>query len=124
MADLEFSSYIFYMLFNEAKNQSEDPMTFLKNRKNGAQESAKKAKEKGGDSMLSYYHFAAKDQPYLEVIKVLREEGLKPAMNLCKKNYKNLKSQVDLDMGQKEYQAIVGKIEVFGECYIKFKGLI
>ena len=74
--------------------------------------------------MLSYYHFAAKDQPYLEVIKVLREEGLKPAMNLCKKNYKNLKSQVDLDMGQKEYQAIVGKIEVFGECYIKFKGLI
>jgi hypothetical protein len=113
------------MIFNEAKNQSsEDPMTFLKNRKSGAQESAKKAKEKGGDAMLSYYHFAAKDQPYTEVIRTLREQGLKPAIDLCKRNYKDLKSQVDLDMSQKDYQDIVGKIEVYGECYIKFKGLI
>jgi hypothetical protein len=112
------------MLFNEEKKQSEDPMTFLKNRKNGAKESAKKAKEKGGDAILSFYHFDAKDKPYEEVIKILKEEGLKPAIKYSKEKYDNLISQVDLDMDQKDYQDIVGRIEVYGECYIKFKGMI
>lgn len=103
--------------------QSDDPMQFLKNRKAGAQESAKKAKEKGGDAILSYYHFAAKDMPYAEIIRKLREEGLKPTIQLCKEKYKNLIDQVDLDMDQKKYQYIVGEIEVYGECYIKFKDM-
>lgn len=110
------------MYFSEAsKNkESDDLMTFLKNRKNGAKETAAKAKEKGGDAILSYYHFAAKDKPYAEVLSALKNDGLKAATKLCKDNYKTLMKAVDLDMGQKEYQAIVGKIEVFGECYIKF----
>lgn len=105
------------------KPQSDDPMEFLKNRKAGAQESAKKAKEKGGDAIVSYYHFAAKDKPYAEIIRKLREEGLKPAIALCKERYANLIRQVDLDMDQKKYQAVVGEIEVYGECYIKFKSI-
>ena len=109
------------MIYNEAKKQSEDPVVFLKNRKTGAAESAKKAKEKGGDALLSYYHFAAKDKPYAEIMRKLQEAGMSETIQLCKEKYENLISQVDLDMNQKKYQEIVGEIEVYGECYIKFK---
>lgn len=114
------------MYFSEAKNnqESDDLMEFLKNRKQGAKDSAAKAKEKGGDAMLSYYHFAAKDKPYNEVIRILRNEGLNAAVKLCKLNYKSLLKDLDLDMTQKSYQDIVGKIEVYGECYIKFKSVV
>lgn len=109
--------------FESKKEQSDDPMTFLKNRKAGADASAKAAKEKGGDAILSYYHFAAKDKPYAEVIRTLRNEGIESAKKLCKEKYKQLLSDVDLDMNQKEYQDVVGKLEVYGECYIKFLDL-
>jgi len=98
---------------------SEDPLEFLKNRKEGAKKTAEAAKEKGGDAILSYYHFAAKNKPYGKVIATLRNEGLDGAIGLCKKEYKNLMRSVDLDMNQKKYQAIVGEIEVYGECYIR-----
>lgn len=108
------------MFFIESSHSgSEDPLEFLKNRKTGAQETAKKAKEKGGDAMLSYYHFAAKDKPYAEVIRTFKNEGLETAIKLCKKEYKRLMKETDLDMSQKDYQAIVGRIEVYGECYIR-----
>lgn len=114
-----------FMYFSEAsKNkESDDLMVFLKNRRNGAKESAAKAKTKGGDAMLSYYHFAAKDKPYSEVTSILKNEGLKSAIKLCKDKYKMLLKDLDLDMGQKEYQDVVGKIEVYGECYIKFMSI-
>lgn len=98
---------------------SEDPVDFLKNRKEGAKKAAEAAKEKGGDSILSYYHFAAKNKPYSKVISTLRNEGLDGTIKLCKREYKNLMQAVDLDMNQKKYQAIVGEIEVYGECYIR-----
>jgi len=107
------------MYITESKNQSEDIMDFLNNRKNGAKETAANAKKKGGDAILSYYHFAAKDKPYAEIIGSLKQEGLAAAKKLCKQKYKELIKNVDLDMSQKDYQAIVGKIEVYGECYIR-----
>lgn len=107
------------MYLFESKHESEDIHDFLKNRKSGAQETAKKAKEKGGDAMLSYYHFAAKDRPYNEVIRTFKNDGLDAAIKLCKSEYKRLMRDCDLDMSQKDYQAIVGRIEVFGECYIR-----
>lgn len=109
------------MLLSENKHESEDVMVFLKNRKDGAKDSAAKAKEKGGDAMLSYYHFAAKDKPYAEVIKSMKQEGLKNTLSLCKQSYKNLVRNLDLDMSQKEYQRVVGEIEVYGECYIRLQ---
>jgi len=98
---------------------SEEPLEFLKNRREGAKKTAEAAKEKGGDSILSYYHFAAKNKPYGKVIGVFKAEGLDAALSFCKKEYKNLMKNVDLDMSQKAYQAIVGEIEVYGECYIR-----
>jgi DNA invertase Pin-like site-specific DNA recombinase len=96
-------------------------MVFLANRKAGAKASAAAAKEKGGDAMLSYYHFAAKDKPYADIIRSMKQDGLKSTLKLCKQQYKNLMSNVDLDMSQKDYQRVVGEIEVFGECYIRLQ---
>lgn len=109
------------MFINESKvPQSEDPMKFLKNRKAGAMKIAESAKEKGGDAILSYYHFAAKEKPYNDIMAMLRNEGMEASKKLCKERYNALMKGVDIDMDQKEYQAVVGKIEVYGECYIKF----
>ena len=117
---MKYSNQGNIMFMNEASIVgSEDPMEFLKNRKAGAQETAKKAKEKGGDAILSYYHFAAKDKPYGSVIKTFKNEGLDTTIKLCKNEYKRLMKECDLDMSQKEYQDIVGVIEVYGECYIR-----
>jgi hypothetical protein len=98
---------------------SEEPLDFLKNRKEGAKKSADMAKEKGGDSILSYYHFAAKSKPYSKVISIFKNEGLDAVLKLCKTEYKNLMKTVDLNMDQKKYQAVVGEIEVYGECFIR-----
>jgi hypothetical protein len=98
---------------------SDDPIEFLKNRREGAKKTAEAAKEKGGDAILSYYHFAAKNKPYGKVISVFKSEGLDATLKFCKEQYKNLMKNVDLDLNQKKYQAIVGEIEVYGECYIR-----
>ena len=98
---------------------SEEPLDFLKNRKEGAKKSADMAKEKGGDSILSYYHFAAKNKPYSKVMSIFKNEGLDAVLKLCKAEYKNLMKTVDLNMDQKKYQAVVGEIEVYGECFIR-----
>ncbi len=98
---------------------SDDPLEFLKNRKTGAQEAAKNAKAKGGDAMLSYYHFAAKDKPYAQIIRTFKNDGLDATIKLCKSEYKRLMKECDIDMNQKNYQDIVGRIEVYGECYIR-----
>jgi hypothetical protein len=106
------------------KPQSEDPLEFLINRRKGAAETAAKAKAKEGDAILSYYHFAAKDKPYAEVMKVLKNDGLKEAIKFAKSETKRVLNELDfINDTQKEFQALVGVIEVFGECYIKLQEL-
>jgi hypothetical protein len=106
------------------KPQSDDPLEFLINRRKGAAETAAKAKAKGGDAILSYYHFAAKDKPYAEVMKVLKNDGLKEAIKFAKSETKRVLNELDfINDTQKEFQALVGVIEVFGECYIKLQEL-
>jgi len=78
------------MFFIESSHSgSEDPLEFLKNRKAGAQETAKKAKEKGGDAMLSYYHFAAKTNHTQKLSELLKTKVSKPQLNYAKKNTKD-----------------------------------
>lgn len=102
------------------KPQSDDPLEFLINRRKGAAETAAKAKAKEGDAILSYYHFAAKDKPYAEVMKVLKNDGLKAAIKFSKSETKRVMGELDfINDTQKEFQALMGEIEVFGECYIK-----
>jgi hypothetical protein len=106
------------------KSQSDDPLEFLKNRRKGAQNNAADAKAKGGDAILSYYHFQAKDKPYREVTQILKNDGLKAAIKFSKSETKRVIRELDfINDTQKEFQALMGVIEVFGECYIKLQEL-
>lgn len=105
-------------------SQSDDPLDFLTNRRKGAADIAAKAKAKGGDAILTYYHFQAKDACYASVMKTLKNDGLKEAIKFAKSETKRVMNDLDyINDTQKEFQAIMGKIEVFGECYIKLQEL-
>lgn len=110
---------------NFMKPQSDDPLEFLKNRRKGAQNNAADAKAKGGDAILSYYHFSVKDKPYREVMQVLKNDGLQAAVKFCKNETKRVIRELDfIKDTQKEFQQIVGEIEVYGECYIKLLSIV
>ena len=85
----------------------------------GATKIANGAKEKGGPSMLTYHHFVVK-LPYYKGA----SEG-KFDMEGSKKEYKELLDRLckldEVEIGQVEFQKLVGKIEVLGELIIKHK---
>lgn len=102
------------------KQQSDDPLDFLINRRKGAADIAARAKAKGGDAILTFYHFQIKDSCYASVMKVLKNDGLKEAIKFAKSETKRVMNELDfINDTQKEFQALMGQIEVFGECYIK-----
>lgn len=89
--------------------------TFAETRMDGADKIAKTAKEKGGPSMLTYHHFKVK-LPYYKKA----SEG-KFDMEESKKEFDQCVKQLSDDMGQIEFQKLVGRIEVLGELIIKHK---
>ena len=87
------------------KQQSDDPLEFLKNRRKGAQNNAADAKAKGGDAILSYYHFEAKDKPYAEVMKALKNDGLKTSIKFSKDQTKSIMKELDfINEGKKHHR--------------------
>ena len=93
---------------------------FSKKRGDGASKIAENAKEKGGLSILTYYHFDVKAPYYKKA-----QEGTLD-MGKAKKELKSLMNQVyigieDMSIGQVEFQKVVGKIEVLGELLIENK---
>jgi hypothetical protein len=91
---------------------------FAETRLGGATKIVENAKEKGGPSMLTYHHFVVK-LPYYKKA----SEG-KFNMEESKKEFKqHLDKLCDVgnDMGQVEFQKLVGLIEVLGELIIKHK---
>lgn len=93
---------------------------FSKKRGEGASKIAENAKEKGGLSILTYYHFNVKAPYYKKA-----QEGTFD-LEKAKKELKSLMNQVymgieDMSIGQVEFQKVVGKIEVLGELLIENK---
>jgi hypothetical protein len=90
-------------------------LEFFEKRKAGAAKIAVEAKAKGGPSMLTYWHFSAKAQPYSEVISAIKSNKepsffLQKCQHLAGKlKFKTLK--------QEEFQKIMGQLEVYGEAY-------
>jgi hypothetical protein len=81
---------------------------------------AENAKEKGGLSMLTYYHFDVKEPYYKSAA-----EG-KLDFAEAEKELKGLISEVnngiqDMSIGQIDFQKKVGRIEVLGELLIEHK---
>jgi len=94
-------------------------LDFLRARRESAAEAARKAKEKGGYAMLSYYHFKAKDEPYKNALSVLKNEGMGELNKSLKEEYRKYTNDLKVkETTQKEFQDIVGKIEVIGEIII------
>ena len=84
----------------------------------GASKIVDNAKEKGGPAMLTYHHFVVK----LPYYKKASEGDFD--LSEAKKEYKeHLDKLCDLgsDIGQIEFQRLVGQIEVLGELIIKHK---
>lgn len=93
---------------------------FSKKRGEGAAKIAENAKEKGGLSILTYYHFDVKEPYYkkaqqgtLDLVKSKRE-----LKQLVEELYVGIN---DMSIKQVAFQKLVGKIEVLGELLIENK---
>ena len=91
---------------------------FLNKRKVGAEKIAKSSKEKGGYATLTAIHFAAKEKPYQDCLKWEDKAGKEEHYKAkAEEIYKRLK---DLDsLSQREFQALMGELEVYGEVYLR-----
>jgi hypothetical protein len=91
---------------------------FLNKRKAGAEKLAASAKKKGGYSTLTAIHFAAKEKPYADCLKWEDKEGKEKYFKAkAEEIYKKL---ADLDsLTQREFQDLMGRLEVYGEVYIR-----
>ena len=91
---------------------------FAQKRLEGATKITENAKEKGGTAMLTYHHFVVKLPYYKKAsegkfdIKETKTEFKEHLDKLCGLSK-------DVDMGQVEFQKLVGLIEVLGELIIK-----
>lgn len=93
---------------------------FAQKRYDGAKKITDNAKEKGGPALLTYHHFRVKLPYYKEAA-----EG-KFNLDETKKEFKEHLDELcglskDVDMGQVDFQKLVGIIEVLGELIIKSK---
>jgi hypothetical protein len=93
---------------------------FSEKRGEGAAKIAESAREKGGLSILTYYHFVVKE-PYYKKAK----EG-KLDLEKARKELKDLINELyqgtqDMSIKQIAFQKLVGKIEVLGELLIEDK---
>lgn len=117
-----------YQLILEKRIQP-DPTTeesfkqFLSKRAAGAAKLADSSKEKGGFATLTAIHFAAKAKPYKEAEKM--ENAPDKDSDTVNAYYKKMAEEAcsklkDLDsLSQKEFQALTGELEVWGEVYIR-----
>jgi hypothetical protein len=94
--------------------------TFAEKRLAGAEKITKSSKEKGGPAMLTYHHFVVKLPYYKKAsegnfdIKEGKEEFKELLDKLCKVSN-------DVNIGQVEFQKLLGQLEVLGELIIKNK---
>ena len=102
------------------KTSTTNNETFIEKRKVGAAEIATKATAKGGYSNLTSWHFKAKATPYKEAQKAIKDD--KP-VSFFEKKYKNAMSRLHGSglHTQKDFQKIVGELEVWGETLIQVR---
>lgn len=98
--------------------QDEKYTEFLKARQSGAKKIQTSAEAKGGPATLTAQHFKAKAKPYKMAIELVddknREKIYAKHATECLRKLQGWKT-----MTQKEFQTIMGELEVWGEVYIK-----
>jgi len=101
-----------------ALNTTESFLEFLHKRLAGAVKIEAMTRKKGGYSLLTAIHYKAKMKPYKDAIKHAKKENRDNHYKMmADETYKKLK---DWDkMSQREFQAAMGILEVYGEVYIR-----
>jgi hypothetical protein len=102
-------------ILKEGLVKDTDFLDFADNRLGGATKIAQTAKEKGGDALLTYHHFAVK-LPYYE-----KAKNGELDIDTAKKEFIETLGKISLDMDQTTFQIEVGRLEVLGELFIKNK---
>jgi len=99
----------------ERMTDEESLKEFLHKRLAGAKKIQAQAEKKGGYSTLTAIHFKAKFKPYSECMKhVDGADFAKKAADECFEKLKNWDK-----MSQREFQAVMGELEAYGEVYIR-----
>jgi len=111
-----------YTSIHEKKEVKETPEeafeTFLTKRLAGAEKIQAMTEKKGGFSLLTAIHYKAKLKPYAESEKWHNKEGKEEHYKAkAKEVYEKLKNLDSLS--QKEFQSLMGELEVWGEVYIR-----
>ncbi len=106
-----------YSSILEEKNDNSSIDEFIKIRSNGAKKIEKQAKEKGGASILTAIHFKAKEIPYEHCLE--NSEDIKSIEKKADLVFNKLKNWKNLS--QRQFQALMGELEAYGEIYIKIK---
>jgi beta-lactamase class A len=111
----------FEVLFEKVmKNETPEEKfeEFLAKRLSGAEKIQAMTEKKGGYSTLTAIHYKAKLKPYAESEKWAEKDGKeKHYKTKAKEVYAKLK---DLDsLSQKQFQSLMGELEVWGEVYIR-----
>lgn len=105
-------------LFLEAKEDVNELHKFIEKRKSGADKIRKSSEAKGGPSILTAIHFAAKEVPYKQALQLSTKDSCNKTL---KKKGDELASKLKSwhTMSQKEFQHVMGQLEAYGEVYIK-----
>jgi len=99
----------------------EEMEEFAEGRGEGAEKIADSAKEKGGNSMLTYHHFGVKLPYYKKASegKFDKDEFTEDYKGFLEELYEKTKDGMEID--PVAFQEIMGKIEVLGELLIENK---
>lgn len=112
--------FLTYITEGSLERKQKTPLKFFEKRFQGAKKISEQAKKKGGTSLLTHYHFAAKLEQYESVEEAIQQGKDK---KFFESKYQNLLSQLKtLDMTQKEFQSLSGELEVWGEAIVKLFG--
>jgi len=114
---MEFDRLFEKVITNETKAE-EAFNEFLSKRLAGAEKIQAMMEKKGGYSTLTAIHYKAKLKPYAESEKWAEKDSKEEHYKAkAKEVYEKLK---DLDsLSQREFQALMGELEVWGEVYIR-----
>ena len=99
----------------------EEMENFAEGRGKGAEKITDSAKEKGGNSMLTYHHFKVK-LPYYEKAaegKFNKEKSVKEYKKHLEELYNTTNKEMDIT--PIKFQELMGRIEVLGELIIENK---
>lgn len=107
-------------ILTESKKTVNEFEKFVEARKSGADKIRRNAEAKGGPAKLTAMHFAAKEKPYNQALRMLEKPDYEKILK-TKANALAAKVQRWHSMSQREFQSVMGELEAYGEVYIEHK---